>query len=161
MHIKNSLPYAFIACAVTVGSAQTAGSNNPTLGGNILTVSESEQIAFIRSTLDRCIPPDDTLTMLVLNRSSLTLPLIEAKIEEVLSSSRPLVCLTGRQVDPPIFIDLAARTMAYSGDAVALRQIAKLMTFDEKRFGTYVDVTLINAEDRRNVFSVAYNLDPA
>src|SRR5262249_32405793 len=142
------------------GSAQTAPTDSKDFNfrDNILKVSEAEQVAFIRSALDQCIPPDlgGALTMLVLNKSSLTLHLIEERIEEVLNASKSLVCPSNRQMDTAVFINLAVSAMIYAGDVEALKQLAKLMMLDEQRFGAYVGLALINAATFRNPFSVAY-----
>jgi hypothetical protein len=114
---------------------------------------------WITSDLDHGMqaePGGDVLTMLVLNRSSLALPLIEQKIEQVLRSPNPSDCFTDKSVDPQKFVSVAAQTIAYAGDAEALRQLGKLIKIDEKRFGGLIDRTLVNARDHRNPFTVAY-----
>src|ERR1035441_454805 len=57
----------------------------------ILDLSEGEQIAFINRTMDLGFPENraDQMTMLIINRSALTLPLIEAKLEKALKSTPP------------------------------------------------------------------------
>jgi hypothetical protein len=125
----------------------------------LLKASEAEQIAWVNSELDRGMPAKpnaDTLTMLVLNRSSVTLPLIERKIEQVLRSPSPSECFVDKSVAPQKFIDVAAATIAYAGDAEALKQLSKLIRIDEKRFGRLIDNTLGNARVHRNPFTVAY-----
>src|SRR5438128_4454350 len=73
------------------------------LSSQILKWSEADQTAWINSYLDQGMPPSDVLTMLVLNKSSLTLPLIEKKIESVLQSVSPLDCFTDKKLDPNRF----------------------------------------------------------
>jgi hypothetical protein len=125
-----------------------------------LRVSETEQTAWIRSDLARGMPviePDSSvMTMLVLNRSAVTLPLIEKKIEEVLRSTSPADSFADRSVDPDKFIALATATIAYAGDEQALREASKLINIDEKRFGSLVQRTLEEAMTRRNPFTIAY-----
>jgi len=98
----------------------------------------------------------ETLGTLVLARSSLVLPMLEKKIEEVLRSQAPLDCFTDKTVEPQKFIDQAALTIAYAGDEYALKEISKLIAVDGKRFGTLVRGALTAAQNRRNPFVVAY-----
>jgi len=151
---------AAIFMAAVSGLAQTINPSAITYGNNVLKVSRAEQVKFIQSTLDQGMPVElvDTLAMLVLNKSALALPLIEKKIEAILSSPNPSRCCTTGEVDPPRFIDLTARTIAYAGDVEALNQFAKLMAIEEQRFGQYVPQAIHNAEERRNgnPFAVAY-----
>jgi hypothetical protein len=127
-----------------------------TLSSRILKWSEAEQTAWISSYLDQGAPPSDVLAMLVLNKSSITLPLIEKKIEEVLGSASPLECFTNKDVDPKYFVDIAAVTIAYAGNEHALQAVSKLIKIDEQRFAKLVDRTLGNAQDHRNPFTLAY-----
>ncbi len=135
-----------LAASIIASRAQTPAPNEITYRDNILRVSEAEQIAFVRSVLDQCIPPGDTLTLLLLNRSSLALPLIERKIEEVLKLPRNPVCATGRQIDPDGFINLAAQTLVYAGNEQALREVGKLLKLDANRFDELVQLTLFGSE---------------
>lgn len=70
----------------------------------ILELTDAEQIQFIRTALEQGLPEGsaDQMTMLVINRSSITLPLIEGKIEQVLKEPSP----------PQMFIDTAAELIA-------------------------------------------------
>jgi hypothetical protein len=104
------------------------------------------------------MPPDlgDPLTLLILNRSSLALPLIERKIEQVLGSQLPSDCFTDKSVDPQKFVHLAALSVAYAGNEDAMREVGKLIKIDEKSFGSLVNRTLMEAETRRNPYSLAY-----
>lgn len=114
----------------------------------ILDVGESEQIAFINRTMDLGFPENraDQMTMLIINRSTITLPLIEARLEQSLKSI-PV---------PQSFVETASEMIAYAGDESALREISKLMALDENRFGRLVGRTLDNAGSWRNAFNVAY-----
>ena len=114
----------------------------------ILDLSEADQIAFITSTIDQGFPEDraDQMTMLLINRSALTVPLIETKLEETLKSEHP----------SKNFIDVATEMIAYAGDEQSLRAISKLLAIDEKRFGRLVGRTLGNSMNWRNPFTVAY-----
>jgi hypothetical protein len=114
----------------------------------ILDLAESEQIVFIQKTIELRFPENraDQMTMLIINRSAITLPMIEAKLEEALNS-------------PPASKDLvetASEMIAYAGDEQALRSIGKLLAVDAGRFGPLVRRTLENASNWRNPFTVAY-----
>lgn len=126
----------------------------------MLRASETEQIAWIKSDLARGMPVVDPdagiLTMLILNRSSVTLPLIEQKIEEVFRSPTPHDFFSDKSVDPQKFIDFAALAITEAGDVQALKEVSKLMKIDEKRFGWLVGKTLLTARTYRNPFTVAY-----
>jgi hypothetical protein len=114
----------------------------------ILNLDEGEQIAFINRTMDLGFPESraDQMTMLIINRSALTLPLIEAKLEEALKSTSTLKS----------FVDTASEMIAYAGDEQALRSVSKLIAVDETRFGPLVGRTLDNAGNWRNPLTVAY-----
>jgi hypothetical protein len=114
----------------------------------ILDLGESEQIAFINKTIELGFPENraDQMTMLIINRSAIALPLIEARLEKALKSTSP----------PKGFVDTASEMIAYAGDEQALRAIAKLVHVDEDRFGPLVGRTLDNAGNWRNPFTVAY-----
>ena len=127
----------------------------------LLRASEAEQVAAVNLALDKGLPPEqgDVVGPLFLNKRSLTLPLVEAKIEQVLRSAAPKECFTDKAADPERFIIVAAATIATAGDEEALRQIAKLIKLDEKRFGGFVGRTLDNSKDyaeAHNPFVVAY-----
>ena len=141
------------------GLAQDPSDGHDTLAWRILRWSEARQVSWIQSDLDQGMPADpggDPLAMLILNRSSVTLPLMEKKIEQVLASTSPKDCFTVRSVDPDKFVAGAAAMIAYSGDEQALRKVSKLIRIDERRFGDLVDHTLVEAETRRNPYPLAY-----
>jgi len=147
--------------AVTASASLAQPKPDPaqeTLANRILRMSDADQIAFVDSDLSQGMPVDRSgpLGSLVLGRSSLVLPMMERKIEEVLKSPSPLDCFTDKTVDPQRFIDLAAGTIAYAGDEYALTAASKLIALDEKRFDLLVRNTLAAAQNRRNPFTVAY-----
>ena len=127
--------------------AQPQGDQVPSAKA-ILDLPDSAQIAFIKTTMEHGFPEDraDQMTMLIINRSALSVPLIEAKVEELLKSPSP-----SQQS-----IDIASEMIAYAGDDQSLRAISKLIAIDESRFGRLVARTLDNAGNWRNPFSVAY-----
>jgi hypothetical protein len=114
----------------------------------ILDLPDSEQVAFIKTTMEHGFPEDraDQMTMLIINRSALSVSLIEAKVEELLKSPSP-----SRRS-----IDIASEMIAYAGDEQSLRAISRLIAIDEPRFGRLVARVLDNAGNWRNPFMVAY-----
>lgn len=127
----------------------------PLIGQNgnaarILDVAENTQAAFITTTMDQGFPIDraDQMTMLILNRSAITLPLIEERVIQTFKS---------KEESNGQFIGIASEMIAYAGDEHSLRVIGRLIALDENRFGILVGRTLDNALDRRNPFLVAYS----
>ena len=114
----------------------------------ILESTDAEQIQFINASLEQGLPDSraDQMTMLVINRSSITLPLIEEKLEEALKQQSP----------PQRFIDTAAELIAYAGDEQALYAIVKLIRLDEIRFARLVGRALTHSANWRNPFTLAY-----
>jgi hypothetical protein len=88
----------------------------------------------------------DQMTMLVINKSAVVVPLLEARIEEMLNSPTP------RQKA----VDIASEMIAYAGNVQSLDAISKLSAIDAKRFGKLVGRTLDNAMNYGNPFTVAY-----
>src|ERR1035438_3319066 len=142
--IRRLLPLAVLASL----SATMDGQEVIPTARAVLDLSEGEQIAFISRTMDLGFPENraDQMTMLIINRSALTLPLIEAKLEEVLKSTPT----------PKGFVETASEMIAYAGDERALRAVSKLVAIDENRFGRLVGRTLDNARNWRNPFGVVY-----
>lgn len=134
--------------AVLLVSSSVHGQDVVPPARAILDLSEGEQIAFINRTIDLGFPENraDQMTMLIINRSAITLPLIEAKLEEALKSTPP----------PKGFVETASEMIAYAGDEWALREISKLLAVDENRFARLVGRTFDNAGNWRNPFAVAY-----
>jgi hypothetical protein len=98
--------------------------------------------------MDLGFPSDraDQMTMLIINRSALALPLIEERLEADLRSQPP----------SPSFIETASEMIAYAGDEHALRAIGKLIAIDEVRFAPLVGRALTHAMNWRNPLTVAY-----
>lgn len=132
----------------TVLSTISAQSRAAEPARKILELTEDEQLQFIKAALDEGLPDNraDQMTMLVINRSALTLPLIEAKVEEVLRLQSP----------PQRFVATASELIAYAGNEQSLKAIAKLITLDEKRFSPLVGRALTHSANWRNPFTVAY-----
>jgi len=142
--IGRLLPLAVLASL----SATMDGQEVIPTARTVLDLSEGEQIAFINRTMDLGFPENraDQMTMLIINRSALMVPLIEAKLEEALKSAPA----------PKGFVETASEMIAYAGDERALRAVGKLLAIDENRFGRLVGRTLDNAGSWRNPFSVVY-----
>jgi hypothetical protein len=160
MDTKTTLRIAVAAMGVATALAQPEpATSQETLTNRILSMSDGDQVAYVNSDLNQGMPIDKygPLRMLVLNRSTLVLPIIEQKIEDVLRSASPIECFADKTVDPQKFVDLAAWTLPEAGDEQALRQVGKLIAIDEKRFGTLVGNTMAAAQNRRNPFAVAYS----
>jgi len=116
--------------------------------GKILELTDAEQIRFINASLEEGLPVSraDQMTMLVINRSSITLPLIEEQIERALKQPSP----------PQRFVDTAAELIAYAGDEQALYAIVKLIRIDEIRFARLVGRALTHSANWRNPVTLAY-----
>lgn len=134
--------------AVLLVSSSVHGQDVVPAARTILDLSEGEQVAFIRSTMELGFPINraDQMTMLVINRSALALPLIEAKMEEALKAVPPQAA----------FVETASEMIAYAGDESALRAVCKLVALDENKFRQLVGRTLDNAGNWRNPFSIVY-----
>jgi hypothetical protein len=159
--IKRLVTLTLLHCAALVsGSIAQAPPISARPLSEIGQWSEADQAAWLGPTLDRGVLTDvgDYLTVLVMSRSSVAVPLIERKIEEVLKSGSPAACFSDRSVDPKRFIGLATDLVAYAGDENALRAISKLMEIDEERFGPLVGTALWHSyASPRNPLSVAYS----
>jgi hypothetical protein len=121
-----------------------------------LKTSEAEQTAWMRDYVRRGMPTNDTVAMLILNRSGVVLPVIEAKSEEVLRSPSSSQCFSEPSVDPKKFIHLPSAVITEAGNLDSIRQAGKLMAIDEPQFGWMVEQTLLHARTYRNRFTVAY-----
>jgi hypothetical protein len=128
----------------------------------LLRASETEQIAAVKLALDQGFSPDqfELVGLLIFNKNSLTLPLLESKIEQVLRSKSPLNCFINKNVDIQRFIFAAAITISETGGEAALKEVAKLIKLDEQRFGMLVANTLdhsVSYSKSHNPFKVAYS----
>jgi len=119
--------------------------------------SQIEQLEYLDIRLNQGFRPvnDDALDA-VLEHPAVALPLVEKKIEEVLRSPDPKECFTDPQADPKYFVDMGAAWIASAGDEYAMKEIAKLVAFDERRFGRLVVTLLHSVRDGANPFGIAY-----
>ena len=150
------MPTTHFAIAVLALAGYTAGQGVP---DSLLRASEAEQIAAVTSALDQGFPPGPSayLTTLIFYRSSLVLPLMEKKIEQVLGSASPRDTFSDKTVDPQKFVDHVAWIIADTGDEAALAEIAKLTKVDKDRFGSLVGIALSHSTRWHNPFVVAYS----
>ena len=157
-------PLALAFAGITTGAGQQATQHNEQPARELhqwelaLKWSASEQAAWIQAYLDRGTRQDttDTFATLVVARSSVALPLMEKKIEQVLASTSPSDCFTDKSVDPKKWVGSMAGMIDYAGDEESLRQASKLIKLDEKLFGDMVERTMFNALTRRTPYSLAY-----
>jgi hypothetical protein len=151
---------ALVAIASRQAFGQAASTKPDTLPFQILKWSPADQTAWINMALEKGMPNDmgGALNALAAAKSSLTLPLLEEKIEQVLHSKSPAECFTDKSVNPDKFVYLASMTIAYVGSQEAMSQVAKLIKLDEKRFGDLLDRTLLETENARaaNPYILAY-----
>jgi len=156
--IRNVLQITLVATSVAPTSAQQSIQQQESLANRILRLGDASQASYVTSRLNQGLAAvkDDAIDVLVLNRSSLVLPMLEKKIEEVLKSSSPLDCFTDKTADPQYFVDMAAATIAWAGDEQALKETSKLLKIDSKRFDLLVERTLLAAINRGKPFTVAY-----
>lgn len=141
--------------APTVCLAQRFSTNNTLSQTN--SWDESHARAWILWYLDSGMPGyTDTLHSFTIGRSALAVPLIEAKMEQVLKSPAPGDCFTDKSVDVSRFLAAAGVTIAGAGDAEAMKALDKLTRIDEKQFGGLVEMTLSAAYGRPKVVAVAY-----
>lgn len=128
------------------------------LARRILHEDEATQIALVHTYLDEGAPEElgDAISMLILNRSALILPIMESRAEEILKdqySSRT----AHPNLVPDRVLNIVLAAIPAGGDAVALRMASRLMAIDEARFGHLVGDTLAAAYNLRNPITVAYD----
>lgn len=142
---------AITVCGARQSHAQEARPDK------LLALSDTEQIAFTNSFLDRGMPvgEDQGFLYLVRSRSSLILPIIENKIEQVLTSPNPHDCFSVKNVDPQKFVGMAAYRIADAADEQGLKETSKLLKLDEKRFG-WMPESMLSHLASRNPFILAY-----
>jgi len=133
--------------ALPLHFAQSQAVEEPP-ASEVLQWSETKQVEFVRSAMVNLFPDKDgdRLGMLLVNRSALLIPILEARIEQELIDSSP----------SERFIEMASALMVYPGDEESLRAVARLVRLDDKRFSGLVDRTLDNALTFRNPFQTAY-----
>jgi hypothetical protein len=119
-------------------------------------MTDAEARRGVRDKLDSGVTIGAGPTSAAVFKSSITVPLVERKIEEVLRSMDPASCFSTANVDPKIFVREASYLIAGAGNETALKAIGQLMEIDEARFGGMVSSTLFSVPGNRNPFTVAY-----
>jgi hypothetical protein len=158
MDIKKVVRFASTVSALIAFSSLflLVGQETEPVSSRILKWTETEQVAWLNAYLADGMPPGDALAMLVLNKSSIALPILEKKIEEILGSKSPQELFNNPSADPQRVADLAAAIIAYAGNEQALREESKLIKIDEQRFGSLVDDILFRAFRHSQPFALVY-----
>jgi hypothetical protein len=166
--IATHLPAAVAAAihdSVMVAATEIAAKlkdavGDPPLSG-VVQLTESEQTEFASSYINRGMPEDasaNTFAHLVTYRSSMVIPMIERKIEDVLSSTSPSSLFSNARVDPRIFVARAGGMIAYVGNIEAIRAVASLMRIDNAQFAHLASETMGNARNMsQNPMLLAYD----
>src|SRR5205814_2148137 len=91
-------------------------------------LSEAAQVEFARRQVERGLPREqlDSLNQLARNHSSLILPIIVSKTEDVLRSGNPADAFAEKTVDPQRFLAAAFAILIETVDEQALRQASRL-----------------------------------
>ncbi|MGA2116420.1 MAG: hypothetical protein ABSH56_16885 [Bryobacteraceae bacterium] len=121
-------------------------------------MSDAEQTALAKSIVDQGVPTaktGDVIAILAKGRSSLILPLIEQKLEEVVKSPDPRECFVDKSLDIPSTVITLWSVIAYPGNRQALLEASKLLKLDEKRFGPMVGHIVYAAMAEEREFTVA------
>jgi hypothetical protein len=141
-----------LAVVSLLSSQQRETPTTRLLGNN-----EAEQVAYLNNFIAEGAPGDnDSVEALVLSKTSLFVPMIEYKIEEILALRSRERLFRSPSVDPPRVVSILAMMIEYTGEAIALEQASKLMRIDEDRFGSMVEHCLGHAYGRGRGFRVAY-----
>lgn len=160
MQINKRPQAALYTLTLAVALAQSPPAAHDSLSRRILRMGDSELATFAKSYLDAGMPGEAERTtafdILILNRSSLVLPMIERKIEEVIKSSNPTECFTEKAVDPQRFIGYAASALSRGGDEQAIIEVGKLLELDMKRFDRIVNAVMAAVHTNENPFALAY-----
>jgi hypothetical protein len=158
MDTRATLQLTILATATAALAAAQALHGDRSIYDRINVMSDAEQVALAKSILDRGVrvPDDSPLDILARGRSSLILPIIERKIEDVLRSPNPLECFTDKSVDIETTINIYCARIAGAGDQQALQEASKLLKLDEKRFDRMVENTMSAAIGNGHGFTLAY-----
>jgi hypothetical protein len=159
MHIRKEV-LCWLASLVLTGTGGLpllGAQDTEPMSRRILKWSEADQIAWVNSYLrEGASAPTEPLAMLVVNRSSLAVPILENEIENILHSTSPHELLSDPSADPQKVVNIAAGMIEYAGDEHSLEAASKLMKIDGTRFGDVVHSSLLYSGARRNPFTVAY-----
>ena len=151
------LPLAGFAIAQT-GLQPADPACHPIPARRTLELPDERQVACMNDWLGRGMPTSESpqMSFLVRARSSLVLPIIEKKIEDVVVSRSPLDCFTNKTVDPRLFAEKAASVIASAANDESFRELSKLLRLDDERFGPFVEFVLTSAQASDNPYPLAY-----
>lgn len=136
-----------MAAATEIAATMKAAVSDPPLDG-VLQITEAEQTEFASSYIDRGMPPGVSATTfadLVSHRSSIVIPMIERKIENVLSSTSSAGLFSKESIDPTIFAARAGSMIAHAGNIEAIRAVTSLIRINRSRFAHLAVETFGNA----------------
>ena len=123
-------------------------------------MSDAEAVGTVNIALDQGVPIGEkeglALYALAVGRSTLILPMIEKRIEELVKSPFPEDLYTNKSANPQLVILLLTRRIEQAGNQEALRQAGKLLKMDEKRFDRMVEGTMAAAMAGNRPFVTAY-----
>jgi hypothetical protein len=133
------------------------GQQEETSTTRLLKSSEADQIAYLNNYIADGTPGDnDDVEILVRSKTSLFVPILGQKIEEILRSRSQGGLFKSPSVDPQRVAGILAMMIEYTGEEVALQQASKLMKIDEHSFGSMVEHCLLNADAQERAFKLAY-----
>lgn len=155
------------AAIVVALSCASLGAQQPPLNSvefyeRVKAMGDSERVAMAKLIMDKGVPVGEPNTilqplgLLAEWHSSLILPVIEAKIEEILRSPNPRDAFTDKAVDVPRTEMMLSSIIASVGDQQALREASKLLKIDAKRFDDMVEATMDYAMGDGREFALAY-----
>ena len=81
MHIKKVLRFKLLITLILLPLVE---GQQESLALHILNWNEADQVVWIKSYLEQGMPTSDAIVTLVYGKSSLTLPLLEKEIEDVI-----------------------------------------------------------------------------
>ena len=147
----------FTLAAATGMAQQSAGLTMDKEAAHLLKLSEAEQKAYVNSAFDHGLPQAtvNTVTTLIRERSATLAPVLGDRVVEALKSPKPIDCFVDKTVDPQASIMAAASAIAYAADENALKELAKILAVDDRRFGWLIGYALSDGGSR-NFFPVAY-----
>ena len=139
-------------------SAQHVPAQRQSVSDLVARMTDSEIVAYVDMRMKEGLRVDeyDRMGTLILSRSSLVLPVMEKRIEEVLKSPAPLGLFTDRTVDPDKFVVVATAMICSAGNEYAMAELSKLVALDERRLEPLVRNLLYAAINHANPFEVAY-----
>lgn len=157
MNAKKSLTILIFA-AVAAMAQDTVAPGSDKEAARLLRASAADQKAYVNSAFDHGLPQAsvDTVTILVRQHSALLAPVLGARVVEALKAASPIDCFIDKTVDPKAAIMAAASAIAYASDENALKELAKILAVDDRRFGWLVGYALSDGGSR-NFFPVAYS----